>query len=133
MFSRKASSLNLSIFLPIILKLIQFSSKMYYGCTGCSKLVFTLLKKLFATKSTQKIISKIAIDGIKYTIFIGHDCVTRRTSNILCQMFYKNRKLHGGATCILYHKIKFKRHDFVPSYVTISKRVKTFRERSAAT
>ncbi len=68
----------------------------------------------------------------KYAIFGNHNDVARRTANIPRRMFYKNRKLHSVQDAF-HKKFKLKRHDSVPSCVTISKRVKTFQETSAAT
>ncbi len=55
--------------------------------TGCSKLVFTVLKKLLAAKSMQKVMSKSATGSKKYAVCSNHNDVAKRTSSVRCQMF----------------------------------------------
>ncbi len=49
---------------------------------------------------------------VVYNIYGNHSDMARRTSSARCRMFYKNKKLHGCATCIS-EKFKLKRYDSV--------------------
>ncbi len=96
-----------------------------YLCTGCTKLVFTVLKKLLATKSMQKIMSKSEM-GLKNMSFSVITVVWLGEHRVFVIKCFIKPESYVGVQRAFLKIFKLKRHDSISLCVTINKWVKTF-------
>ncbi len=104
----------------------------YKRNSGCSELVFTVWKKLLATKSMQKPMSKSVMVEKNMSFSVITVVWLREHRAFVVDCFIKAES-YVAVQRAFYKKFKLQRHDSVLSDIAISTWQKTFRETSVAT